>query len=279
MTTSCSQQRKWEEYLPGPPGGSLFYRIDAGYSAVDGHLIWGPVNRTITPFTNIAVAAAGEEVYAEFTLQSQTWIGYDLKTGQKLWGPTTPYNSSLGYYNFSGKGVIGYGNLYTWSYGGEVYCYDVKTGVEKWGWYAGNAGFDTPYGTSPLGVFGGYDLADGKLYVAAGHDYTPPVFKGSKLYALNATTGEEIWDSLCFSVNSAPAIADGILVKFNGYDNQIYAYGKGPTAITVTAPSVGVSTTTPLTIKGTIIDVSAGTQQDAVKSNFPYGLPVVSTKA
>ena len=264
-------------FFGGPPGGSQFgYEVLAGYSATDGKLLWGPVNRTLTPYTNVALGSAGEGVFTEYISQAETWTGYSIKTGEKLWGPTQPYNSSWGYYDFAGHGVIGYGNFYTWGLTGEVYAWDVQTGVLKWSWNAGNAGVDTPYGTWPLGVFGGYALADGKLYLAAGHDYTPPVFKGAKIYCLNTTTGELVWDSLSFSINSSPAIADGNLVKFNGYDNQIYAYGKGPTKMTVIAPNVGITTATPITITGTITDISAGTKQDVVASNFPNGLPCVS---
>ena len=102
----------------GPPGGAqLGYRIDAGYSASTGQLLWGPVNRTLTPFTTI-VTQAGEGKYADYTQQYMTWTGYDIKTGQKLW-TTPPKNSSWGYYDFSGNGAFGYGNFYTWGLGGE----------------------------------------------------------------------------------------------------------------------------------------------------------------
>jgi hypothetical protein len=261
----------------GPPGGSqLGYRIDSGYSASTGQLLWGPVNRTLTPFTTV-VLQAGEGKYAEYTQQTMSWNCYDIKTGQKLWGPTTPENSSWAYYDFSGNGGFGYGNFYTWGLGGSVYCFNGTTGALKWTWYSGNAGVDTPYGTWPLGTWWShYIIADDKIYVRAGHDYTPPVFKGAKLYCINATSGEEIWNSLSFDIGSSPAVADGYMVWFNGYDNQIYSYGKGPSAITVSAPSVGITTATPITISGTITDISAGTKQQAVAANFPSGLPCVS---
>jgi outer membrane protein assembly factor BamB len=141
----------------------------------------------------------------------------------------------------------------------------------------GTAGFDTPYGTWPLGTFGGNDiLADGKIYVRAGHDYTAPVFKGAKLYCINATTGQEIFETLSFNVAGGPALADGYLVWDNGYDNQIYSYGKGPSKTTVSAPQIGVTTETPVTIIGTVTDISFGSQQNAVAANFPNGLPCVS---
>jgi len=162
--------------LGGVPGGAgLGYQIDAGYSAITGELLWGPINRTLTPYTNVDLGPAGEGVYTEYTQQTMSWSGYSIKTGEKLWGPTEPYNNTWGYYdNEAPIGVIGYGNLYTWSFNGEVHCYDVQTGVEKWYWIAGSAGIDSPYGVWPFPAGAGV-LADGKIYVASYHDYTPPV--------------------------------------------------------------------------------------------------------
>ena len=88
-----------------------------------------------------------------------------------------------------------------------------------------------------------------------------------------------VWSIDAFDVTSAPAIVDGVMVTLNAYDNQIYAYGKGPTAITVTAPNIGVTTATPITITGTIIDISAGTKQEAPAANFPNGVPCVSDES
>ncbi len=67
-----------------------------------------------------------------------------------------------------------------------------------------------------------------------------------------------------------------MLARFNGYDNQIYGYGRGPSKLTVDAPSVGVTTASPIIIKGTVTDISAGSQQQAVAANFPNGLPCIS---
>ena len=261
----------------GVPGGSqVGYEVDAGYSAVDGQKLWGPINRTLTPFTNVVLGPAGDGVYTQYTNQMTTWVGYSIDTGQKVWGPTEPYNSSWAYYDFSPKGAIGYGNFYTFGLAGEVYAYDAQTGDLVWSWNAGPAGVDTPYGVWPLGVFGGYVLADGKLYVTAGHDYTPPVFKGAKQYCLNATTGDLIWSSLCFSINSGPAAADGVLVKFNGYDNQIYGYGKGPSATTVTAsPKISVEGDSVL-VEGMVTDISPGTEEYLQTARFPNGVPAIS---
>ncbi len=255
--------------------GGNTYRVDAGYSADTGGLLWGPVNRTITPYVSQTVKV-GEGKYAVYAGETEKWTGYDLKTGQQLW-ETEPMTSPWNSYGYSVGGVFGYGSFYSWGIGGQVYAYNATTGTTEWTWSAGSVAYDTPYGTYPLGTFGGnYILADGMFYIRSGHDYTPPVYKGAKLYCLNATTGDKIWDSLSFNIASAPALADGYMVWYNGYDNQIYSYGQGPTKTTITAPNIGVTTATPITITGTVTDISSGSQQDAVAMNFPNGLPCVS---
>jgi hypothetical protein len=46
--------------------------------------------------------------------------------------------------------------------------------------------------------------------------------------------------------------------------------------MTISAPSVGVSTATPIVISGTVMDISPGSQQSAIALNFPNGIPCVS---
>jgi hypothetical protein len=100
------------------------------------------------------------------------------------------------------------------------------------------------------------------------------MYRGYDLYAINATTGKLIWEIPAVFVSMA--VANGELVGYNGYDNQIYAFGMGPSKTTVTAPDVGVTTATPITISGTVTDTSAGSQQSVVAADFPNGLPCVS---
>jgi hypothetical protein len=65
------------------------------------------------------------------------------------------------------------------------------------------------------------------------------------------------------------AIADGYIATFNAYDNQIYCFGKGKTATTVSAsPKVAVNGSSVL-IEGTITDQSPGA----------VGTPCVSDKS
>lgn len=69
------------------------------------------------------------------------------------------------------------------------------------------------------------------------------------------------------------------MVTQDTYDQQIYAVGKGPSAMTITAPDAGVSTNSAVMIRGTITDVSPGTTDANIAMRFPNGVPVVSDKS
>ncbi len=72
------------------------------------------------------------------------------------------------------------------------------------------------------------------------------------------------------------AIGDGYLAYLNGYDMQFYSIGKGPSAMTVSAPEIGVELGKSLVIRGTVTDISAGTKQNEQAARFPNGVPAVS---
>jgi outer membrane protein assembly factor BamB len=94
----------------------------------------------------------------------------------------------------------------------------------------------------------------------AGHAYNPPLFKGAKIYCVNATDGTLVWDALGFYTYCAIALADGYLVVFNNYDAQVYCYGRGPSATTVTADPVVSGLGSSVMIRGTVTDQSAGSK-------------------
>jgi outer membrane protein assembly factor BamB len=260
-------------------GGSYYqpgWQIEAGYSAIDGHQLW-LTNRTELPYSRIIVGSttAGNGVYVEFAQSDMTSTGYSLTTGKPIWGPITLPNANP--FGTSGiQTVVANGTIYTWDYGGDVYAINMNTGAILWQYHTPPGGYESPYGIEPLWTFTVGTIADGKLFVPEGHMYSPPLFHNAQQLALNLTTGQPVWSIDAFDVTSAPAISDGIMTTLNAYDNQIYAYGKGPSAMTVTAPSIGVTTATPITISGTVIDLSAGTKQQAPAANFPNGLPCVS---
>jgi hypothetical protein len=255
------------------------YQIEAGYSLTTGAQLW-ITNRTETPYTRIVVLPATAGVYGEVNLDTGVMDGYSMTTGTQVWGPISlPDNdaySSIGGYQY----ISANGTCYLWGFGGTIYAVNMATGAILWtdttAQLVGPAGSNTPYGVWPLWTFTVGTIADGMLFVPIGHQYSPPMFRGASELAINCTSGHLVWSILGFDITSAPAISDGIMTAFNDYDNQIYAYGMGPTATTVTPPSAGVTVGTPVMITGSVMDISAGSQQNAVKANFPNGLPCVS---
>jgi hypothetical protein len=128
-------------------------------------------------------------------------------------------------------------------------------------------------------------VADGKVYVYSqqhGNGAQSPYYKGETIWVLNATTGQQIWSIPFQGENNGGSgypegsVADGEYVNYNMYDNQIYAFGQGPSATTLNAPSAGLSFGQPVVLSGTVLDVSAGTQQNEQKADFPYGVPAAS---
>jgi hypothetical protein len=252
----------------------------AGFSAIDGHKLWGPVNRTQVPMSIVYTGGvwSGSGAYVELTESTLSITGFSLTTGEKLWGPTSLPNASP-FSSLGANAIVANGSIYIWMYGGDVYSYNILTGDLNWEYHTPPAGMESPYGHNSIWTFTVGTIADGKLFVPEGHMYSPPLYHGAQQLALNLTTGEVVWSIDAFDVTSGPAISDGIMVTLNAYDNQIYAYGKGPTKVTVTAPDTAYTLGTPIVIKGTVTDISAGSQQQAVAANFPNGLPCISDES
>jgi outer membrane protein assembly factor BamB len=216
------------------------------------------------------------------------WVGYSLDSGNMLWGPTTP-QKSFDYYGYPGTvslpGVIAYGNLYCSSFSGILYCYNDLTGKILWTYGNGGEGNST-YGG--LAVFYGdyptqiQSIANGVVYTATNEHTMPnPFYKGCTYRAINATDGTEIWQlsgypSEWSTPGSAWATADGFIACMNGLDNNIYSIGRGPSATTVQAPLTQITAGNNVVIQGTVMDISAGTQQTTQKADFPNGVPCAS---
>jgi outer membrane protein assembly factor BamB len=249
------------------------WEIDAAYDADTGQQLW-ITNRTYAPYTQLAGPTfflAGDGVYIIADQDYYKVTGYSLDTGKELWTTTLPDPNT--YDTLSLNGDVANGVLYLFGLGGDVYALDMHTGKVLWHYTAGSAGYDSPYGVWPIpDQRSSHAIANGVLYFGEGHLYSPPMFRGAHTRAINITNGEEIWSSLGFCVGNNFAIADGTLITVNDYDNQIYAYGMGPSKTTAAAESFGTS----IVISGTVTDLSAGSQQNAVAANFPNGLPCVS---
>jgi len=151
-------------------------------------------------------------------------------------------------------GNIAGDTLYSCGYSGILYAYNIHTGKLLWTFSSGGGGFDVYYGNFPLSVGA---IADGKVYLySTEHSPSKPAWRGSSIICVNATSGKEIWRVENWA--NGIMVADGYLVDLNSYDNQIYCFGKGQTATTVTGPTTGVSQGTTVMIQGTVTDQSPG---------------------
>ena len=266
------------------PGAQFFnsgFQIEAAYSTTDGHQLW-ITNRTQTPYTRVDISPISNGIYVEINQDTARYTGYNVNTGAQLWTNTlpnvNPYNS-IGCY----EDVAVNGTLYLYGFGGDVFAINMATGDIIWqtntNKLSGDAGIDTPYGVWPLWSFELASCADGVLFIPVGHEYSPPLFHGASQLAINMTNGELVWKILAFDVTNPAAIAYGVMTTLNAYDNLIYAYSKGPSAMTVEAPMSSFELGKSVIIRGTITDISAGTKQGAPAANFPNGVPCVSDES
>jgi len=138
-----------------------------------------------------------------------------------------------------------------------IHALDIQTGQRLWDFYADPTGTNYPgFATYPL-LAGETTIADGKIFAPTGNSHGDPLFRGCELYAIDATSGEKIWEINGF-YDGTTAVADGYLVGFNGYDCQIYCFGKGQTATTVTAEPAIIADGSSVLIKGNVMDQSPG---------------------
>ncbi|MGD6851595.1 MAG: PQQ-binding-like beta-propeller repeat protein [Candidatus Bathyarchaeia archaeon] len=236
---------------------------------------------TLSPFTRTEMGII-DGLWINANMENFNVFAVDARTGQTAW--TTSMRGDGGaepnYYDiFNLRWSPGPGVSFFRGFGGDVWCINNTNGNVNW--YTnttklvGAPGAENPYGVWPLWVFECDGITSDIAYLPIGHEYNPPMFPGAQMLAINITTGELVWSELGMYIRST-AIAYGIMLSLNGYDNQIYAFGRGPTSITVNAPATGINTAMPVTISGTITDVSPGASQSEVAKNYPNGLPCVS---
>jgi hypothetical protein len=254
-----------------------------------GHILWtnhyaaAPNNMTRT----LQLVDSVNRVFVLSEKETFKNYGYSLDTGNYLWETSLPENGTDHAFwtmsNMRDHVQTAYGKLYSARYGGLVYCWDTKDGKLLWTYGNGGVGNNTNPGLQsawnywPTWIFA---IADGKLYTLNGeHSPNTPLYKGAKTRCIDANTGQEIWTmtgSGGYPGRTGAALADGVFTYFNLYDSQIYAIGKGPSAITVDTPKTAISKDSSLVISGTITDLSAGTKQHQQAARFPNGVPCVS---
>ena len=240
--------------------------------------VWQPPSDWYSGNETISWAAASltENVAVLYSKERTNYYAFSLSTGQFLWGPT----ASEHYLNIYDRiSTINYGRLISSGCSGMVNCYNATTGEVLWSYTA-----QDPYTESLTGntwwlqqMF----VTDGKVYLGhVEHSPNQPLPRGAPFICLDVETGEEVWKvsggfrQTCWGGKAM--IADSIIALQDTYDQRVYAIGKGPSTMTVTAPDAGIAFGTSVMIKGTITDASPGSLSDDLTPRFPNGVPAVS---
>jgi outer membrane protein assembly factor BamB len=230
----------WAISLKPENRGQLLWKKE--YSAPSGNKTM--ILESVDPETGVIIMSVEEtmELY-----------GYDGNNGNQIWGPTDPQPA----WDFYGiNTAIAYGKVFSCGIAGILYCRDIKTGELLWTYESESSGFESPYGEGKYPFSIGV-IADSVIYIySSEHSPTKPFWRGSKLRCVDVNTGDEVWTLPVWAGNTI--IADGYLVTLNSYDNQLYCFGKGETATTVTSTNVGVPLGSSVMITGTVTDQSPG---------------------
>jgi outer membrane protein assembly factor BamB len=246
--------------------GELLWLKD--YHAPEGYLTVRVSGTHVDPETRVFMMGDDEEFQ---------WRGYSLDTGNLVWGPVG--DDDFQAYQYFGSvmfrqqtGYVAYGKIFTQGYGGEVHCYDTATGTLLWEYNDTISGLENNWGDYPIFIG---TIADGKVYTY-NHEHSPnyPLYKGNSIRCLDASSGNEIWKLMGWAERTI--VADGCLVFYNYYDNQLYVVGKGPSQTTLSVPQTATAKGSSVMITGSVIDTSAGTTQNEQDARFPNGVPAMS---
>jgi hypothetical protein len=215
----------------------------------------------------------GNGVFAMMQKETRIWMGFSTTTGQQIWTTQQPettnhmYGISGGIYN----GVLYSGDAS--GTGGHVYAYNVTNGNLMFDYNSAPMGYDGYWAYAPASISA---FSANNIYTSsAEHSPGPNLEAAEYLQDINALTGEQIWN-ITFFKGGTLAVAGGYLVSLNEFDNQIYAFGKGPTKTTCQTPLGGVIQGNSLTVQGTVMDISPGTTQTQLALRFPNGVPAVN---
>lgn len=239
--------------------GQILWNNTAGVS----YYVWP--SETIADHGKVAIRFGDGYIYC-----------WDLRSGRRLWKSEI---TSWPWATFGAYGISSYGGMIIVGQYDGIAAYDWDSGKVAWLYqYKAPYPYETPYQDNYPFFSGSPLIADGKVYMPnSEHTASQPITRGWKLHCVDALTGEGVW-SLA-GTGTIMAIADGYLVFSNSYDGCMYVIGKGPSSTTVEAPMTGITKGSSVVIRGTVMDVSPGTNDPAVALRFPYGVPAVSDES
>jgi len=181
------------------------------------------------------------------------YFAFDASTGQHKW-VTRFSDEDYPWANFFAymPQTAGYGQIFVLSYAG-VYGINATNGEIIWKYSAGNSGMETPYNTWPFGSTGA--VVGGGVVFAPSTEHSPTLYyRGTRIHAIDAFTGEGIWNISGYYTPTA--VAYGTLIATDVPNGGTYGFGKGSTETTVFTSSKVSAKGTPILIEGTVTDQS-----------------------
>jgi outer membrane protein assembly factor BamB len=296
---------EWNKTIPtGLPGSACSYHL---FDKIVGSTSGGIFGGTSPDITNWAIdVSPGHEgtmvfetaetiepagmtlVYSETIPENDVMIvsakedrkyyAFSLTTGDLKW--VTEPESYLAFYDKWYGPAYGYGRFFTGRVSGIVTCYNLTDGEVLWTYDVKDEYAEMTWGNNFHITY--HFLADGKICLSyAEHSPLNPIPRGGPLVVLDVESGDPIWQ-LSWVNNwwgGHVMIGDSTMVGLNGYDNRLYAIGKGPSQTTVAVKNNVLTKGSSLLIDGTILDVSPGTETIALRMRFPNGVPAVADEA
>jgi len=225
--------------------------------------------------TSLATVRIEDGTMVFWSKEELNSVGFSTDTGDHIWGPTEPQNY-LDY--LAHQSGIAHGYYFSQGMSGILYCYNATTGELKWTYEA-----DDPYNQvlwSNQWHIRPIMIAGGKIYMGTTeHSPVDPLTRGGPFCCVDIETGEEVFraDGLFRQTEwgGRAIIGDSIIATMDTYDLQVYGIGKGPTVTTVSAPDNGVPFGTSVMIRGTVTDISPGTDDIGIAKRFPNGVSAV----
>ncbi len=231
-----------------------------GFNMTDGKWLW-TTNTTYINDANYPGFGYGSPSgpYLTYDPVTGNFIGYDVKTGKQLWNETIasyPWGNIPAYWGITIDDM-----KYSPRYDGKITAVNTTSGKIAWvSDIVGNT-TETVQGTW---IFGGSAYAnngepgaaaDGMIYVSSQTNYRgEPMTRFNKLFCLNATTGDFLWNVT--GAIAPTAIANGYLLGNNGDDGTLYCFGKGQTSTTINAPITEQQKGKSILITGSVSDLS-----------------------
>jgi len=237
---------------------------------------WATGNQSIS----WVASSIEDKVGVLWTKDTRKYYGFSLDNGKYLWET----EESEHYLNFHVGTVpaVAYGRLFSSGVSGIVYCYNLTTGKRLWTYEAADPWKEILWANNWWSRI--QFITDGKIYMGhEEHSVIDPKPRGAPYYCLDIEDGSVIW-----RINGAfrqthwggrSIIGDSIIATQSTYDQRVYAIGKGASTTTVSIQNDVISLGSSTMIKGTVMDVSPGTEDAVLQIRFPNGVPAISDES